>query len=487
MTTDTTAAWQARTLGTKPSGDLKQQMRNLFHDARLHAVSDEVIISTLTQWQFKHSSFVEHGEWLHHLIDSLALTVDELRPDHVAFPFIETKGQRKGKPRRGYIENTAALLQSHKVRSRYNLMAHSFELEIPGFTPAVERKANADLHWLRSTAERHGLSKDTVLEHLSVLATEYHPVRDWINAVPWDGTDRLSELVGTIETDDPLAPELIARWLRQCAAAVTGDPGFRPVGVLTFQGPQGCGKTTWCKRLAPDASGWVGIGLNLDPSRRDDVQTITRFWISELGEIDATFKRADLAAIKAFADRHEDVYRSAYARREERVPRRTILFASVNRPDFLADDTGNRRWWTIRVSRCNWDHGIDTQQLWAQVYQQVVDGLPWRIDADLEAQLNDSNRRFEVHDPFADALWDTWKLTPIATDDDGLSHYWRSLSDIVSALPGYSDMRLTKRETNAAARLLRQAGAGERQATGSSPLRFAVVKTWAESHASGRG
>ena len=470
--TDVESAWIVRVLGTAADGDLREQMRGFFHDARLHGIGDDVILGTLTQWQAKNGEFVEHGAWLHHMIEAMAMAPEELRPNHIAFPFLVAKGQRKGQPRKAFVENTAALLDGYRVKARYNLMSHSMELEIPGFKPAVERAANAGLHWLRSTAERHGLGKDTTLEHLSMLATEYHPVRDWMTALPWDGADRIGELVDTIETTDELAPELLRRWLRQCAAAVIGDPGFRPVGVLTMQGPQGCGKTTWCKRLAPDDAGWIGIGLNLDPSKRDDVQTITRFWISELGEIDATFKRADIAAIKAFADRHEDVYRAAYARREERVPRRTVLFASVNRPDFLADDTGNRRWWTIRVSRCRWDHDIDLQQLWVQVYGEVIDGLPWRLDRELEAALNESNHRFEVHDPFADALWQTWEQTPVDVDDDGSG--WRTLSEICAALPGYDGVRLTRRETNAAARLLRAAGVAERSASGSRLLRFAV-------------
>ena len=368
----------------------------------------------------------------------------------IAWPVVHERGPHRGRPIKTRIENSRAMLAAYGVAVRYDLMRHRIDIAIPGFMPAAERRANASLDWLRTMAQGHGLDKDAILDHLTLEATEFHPVLDWIRSCPWDGLDRMADLVDTIETSDDLAPELIKRWVRQCAAALVVED-FRPSGVLVLQGLQGGGKTTWCARLAPP-SDWVAIGMNIDPSNRDSVQAVTRHWIAELGELDATFRKADVAALKAFVDRGEDVYRAAYARREERIPRRTVLFASVNRPDFLHDETGNRRWWVVKTDRCRWNHEIDTQQLWAQALAEVEAGEPWRL-GEFERQLSERNRRFEPIDPLIDSLWQTWETVADPSESD-----WHSIGSILHEMPAADD-RPGKREVNMVARALRMSGA----------------------------
>lgn len=467
---DAESAWQTEVMGTKPNGNAREQMTNFVREAAALGIDRAVVCWALTHWQYKHCDFVNHGDLMWTLVEELPKSAEQLHPEHIVWPFTIKSGPRKGQPSTVHHENTAALIKALDVTVRYNLMTHELELEIKGYHVAEERRSNANIHWFRTRAERFGLNRDRVLEHLHELAIEYHPVRDWITSTPWDGTDRISELVDTVDTCDPLAPELLKRWLRQCVAAILGAPDFRTTGVLTYQGPQGCGKTTWCERLAPEGTDWIAIGMRLDPSDRDSIQALTRHWIAELGELDATYKIAEIASLKSFVDRPHDVYRAPYARRTERVPRRTVLFASVNRPDVLADDTGNRRWWVIQVRKCNWNHGIDVQQLWAQVYEEVVEQkLPWRLDEDQERQLRESNARFEAHDPLAEAFWSTWE--PTTTVDDASL---KSLRQILEAMPGYGDRPPARKDTNAVLRVLRLAGAYEKARTGHAPVKFGV-------------
>lgn len=365
-----------------------------------------------------------------------------------------------------HIENTARLVDAYGMRVRWNLMRHSFEITIPGFAPASERAENATVSSFLSIAQRHGLKKELVLEHLHDLADEYHPVRDWIWSKAWDGVDRFADLWGTLDlpekasdSDRAIGWMLLNRWLVSCAAAllppVAGRKPFTPQGVLTLQGAQGKGKTEWMKSLAPADSDWIYAGFVLDPHDRDSIQQVTSYWIVELGEVDATFKRSDASALKGFITKDRDVYRRPYARSEERIPRRTVLGATVNRKEFLVDETGNRRWWTIPITGIRWQHDIDTQQLWAQAYALAERGEPWWLTAEEQEWLKQTNRQFELRNPLIDDLWETWRPVQVYPSQTPprvtLSEIWR-------ALPGREMKQRHNGDTTTLLQALRDAG-----------------------------
>jgi len=387
-------------------------------------------------------------------------------PETIAFPYVDNEGR----PLRTRQENTQALLDAHRATVRYNAMTHGLELRFGGLEVNAARVNGTSLAWLRTLARRHGLSANNVCEDLPTCADEYHPALEWIDDAAWDGVDRIETLIDTVDTADTMAPELIRSWLLQCAAALVQDKGFRPEGVLTFQGPQGCGKTQWVRSLgsATAPEGIILIGRSIDPSNRDSIQQATSSWICEIGEVDGTFRKSDIAALKAFLDLDYDIYRAAYAREAERRPRRTSFFASVNRPDFLADTTGNRRWWSVNVQSCNWKHSIDTRQLWAQCVHLVRAGVRWRLTEDQHDALKDSNKRFEVLSPIAEELWSRWTAAA-----DGRVRLGE-ICDAMGYAPGTSSYNRIAREV---AQLLVTAGVSKtriRTADGKRPTVFGL-------------
>jgi hypothetical protein len=377
------------------------------------------------------------------VLDALA---EGVKPDpRIVWPYpkLGKHGEFIG-PSRVHVENTKALLEAYGISARYNQMTHRPELVVPGFTPPPERAENAMISKVIDLAERHGLAEKQTIRHLQELQVDYHPVRDWISTRAWDGVDRLAPLLATLHLapscDADLAHLLARRWLVNCVCAVMpGFAGFRPQGVLTFQGAQGAGKTSWLRSLAPPNSGWFAEGLDVDPHDRDSVQRLTSVWIAELGEVDATFKKADVAALKALVTREEDIYRSAYDRREERIPRRTMLTASVNRVDFLVDDTGNRRWWAVPIDAADWQHGIDMQQLWAQVYVRAQAGEPWWLSAEEQQRLAEANSNHERDNPLRDEIRDTFDFL----DPESPRGEFMTLLSVGLALPTFSEMQRT--------------------------------------------
>jgi putative DNA primase/helicase len=164
--------------------------------------------------------------------------------------------------------------------------------------------------------------------------------------------------------------------------------------VLTFQGAQGIGKTRWVLSLVPDDSlreMLVKDGHHLDAGNKDSILGAVTHWIVELGELDSTFKK-DMARLKGFLTSDFDKIRRPYARTESEYPRRTVFFASVNQADFLVDATGNTRWWTIPVTKINYKHGIDMQQLFAQLAVDFRKGKEWWLNQHDEVLLEHHNR-----------------------------------------------------------------------------------------------
>jgi len=381
------------------------------------------------------------------------------KPGRLTFPVRE-----RGKPVKDHARNTAALLQHFGAEVRYNLMTHQLEVQIPTFKVHQERSANVALDWVENRAAEHGLARAPILKHLNELAREYHPVLQWVQSKPWDGVDRLPELLASVELqacvqDRELCGLLIYRWLVGAAAAILPDfdGRFAAQGVLVFQGEQGRAKTRWLRSLAPPGSAWVLTGRMLDPRDRDSVQAATSVWLCELGEVDATFKRSDIAALKAFVTQESDTYRSAYARREERVIRRTAFFASVNPEHYLVDKTGNRRWWTVPIERCHPEHGIDVQQLWAQMAVEARQpSARWWLDDDELARLSAVNSDHEPDDALAAEVRDHWQAC--APFDVTRPPRGVSLAEICRALPSFATKTPSPTETHRIVQALRDVG-----------------------------
>lgn len=149
----------------------------------------------------------------------------------------------------------------------------------------------------------------------------------------------------------------------------------------------------------------IKLGHHMDPSNKDSLIGAIGFAITEIGELDSSFKK-DIARLKGFLTDDTDRVRRPYDRRESSYPRRTVFAATVNEHQFLQDPTGNTRFWTIPVASVNWQHRIDMQQVFAQLAQEVEQGETWWLTDDEEVLLNDLNSRHSTTSPVAERLAD---------------------------------------------------------------------------------
>ena len=318
------------------------------------------------------------------------------------------------------IENFKYLMEMYGVVIRYNVITKDEEILIPGKSFLIDNRANASMSWIISTMAKHGMATTGSNDFISYMLGEnlYNPVTEWITSSPWDGTSRLQDLYDTVKTSTEsrhLKETFIKRWLISAVAAAFNPNGVSAHGVLVFQGDQNIGKTSWLKSLVPHDFRLIHDGVILRPDDKDSVKHAVSFWLVELGELDATFRKSDIAQLKAFLTKDKDILRRAYARRDSEYARRTVFFSSVNPVNFLQDPTGNRRFWTIECKEINFKHCINMQQLWAEVYENLYQkGESWFLTKEEIEALNIHNEDFMELDTVTEKIIEEldWDASP---------------------------------------------------------------------------
>lgn len=308
------------------------------------------------------------------------------------------KGGRPAPPTT--IPNLKYMLRHYGISIRYNVIKKCLTHQFPGMVINPDNGDNVALAEATSLAVLNGFQAQHIPAYIDAIGDRdaFNPVADWIESRPWDGVDRLQALQQTLTVADDFPVELrnvlMFRWLLSATAAAVLLKGFHARGVLTLQGAQGIGKTSWIRNLIPEPlrSSVLKIDHHLDASNKDSIIGAISHWIVEIGELDSSFRK-DVARLKGFLTGDQDKVRRPYARADSHYPRRTVFTASVNEAAFLVDNTGNFRWWTLPVIAINFNHGIDMQQLFAQLKGDIDRGEQWWLTPSEEAMLEEQNKQ----------------------------------------------------------------------------------------------
>jgi putative DNA primase/helicase len=307
----------------------------------------------------------------------------------------------------GTIENLAHLLGQHGISVSFDVIKKRINI-------ANKDGTKTSTNEVLSVAALNSFPTNHLFAFIDELAmqSQANPIKDFILSKPWDGKDRLEALLATVTTEegypDLLKKQLITRWLLSVVAAALKPSGFHSRGVLTLQGPQGCGKTSWFSLLVPTGAlreDYLKLDHHMDGGSKDSIITAVSHWIVEIGELDSSFKK-DIARLKGFLTNDCDKLRRPYARGGSEYPRRTVFGASVNEERYLQDSTGNSRWWTIPVVKLDYNHDIDMQQLYAQLAVRYAEGEQWWLDAVEETLLGEWNKRHRNESATAERVRD---------------------------------------------------------------------------------
>jgi len=216
----------------------------------------------------------------------------------------------------------------------------------------------------------------------------YHPVRDYLNSIKWDGVTRLDKwLSHCMGADDTPFNRLVGRKFLISAVARVFDPGCKVDTVLILEGNQGVKKSTAIQTLF--GKDFTSESVNLFNAHNKMVMSITGSWCVELAEFVAVMQK-DEEHVKGLLSMQVDKTVLPYAKTRSSHPRQCV-FAGTHNPDgegYLGDITGNRRFWPVRVVKADIDilHR-KRDQLWAEAKRYYMEGERWWLDGEEEISL----------------------------------------------------------------------------------------------------
>jgi len=215
----------------------------------------------------------------------------------------------------------------------------------------------------------------------------FHPIKDYLNGLKWDGVDRVDSLLvdyfGTV--DNAYTQEAIRKCLVAAVARIF-NPGVKFDLVLTLIGPQGSNKSTFINKLGGD---WYSDSFTTVHGK-EAFEQLQGAWIIEIAEMSG-FRKADAEAIKLYLSKKVDTFRPAYGRAPEDFPRQNVFIATSNKRDLFTDPTGNRRFMPIDVNvddvfKSVW-HDLDAEvnQIWAEAVALYKAGEKLYLSPEAEA------------------------------------------------------------------------------------------------------
>jgi predicted P-loop ATPase len=252
------------------------------------------------------------------------------------------------------------------------------------------------------------IRKEAVGDAISAVAEEraFDPLEDRLRSLIWDGVPRIErwllDYCGASISDTQ--PETYIKAVGRCwlisAAARALSPGCKVDSALVLVGPQGIGKSTAGRIL-----GYSWFSDALPPVHSKDASDHLRgVWLVEFGEM-ATASRADVEELKAFITRTVERFRPAYGRLEVEYPRRNVFFGTSNRDAFLKDETGNRRFWPVEVTKIDALRLMaDRNQIWAEAVHAFDSGQQWHLTEDESRLAVTQAAAFVVVDDRAELL-----------------------------------------------------------------------------------
>jgi hypothetical protein len=229
---------------------------------------------------------------------------------------------------------------------------------------------DADYVRLRIALERVGfkppgreITRDAVL--LVAEKKRFDSAQLWLDQLTWDGVPRVETFFSTyFRTEDTEYTRSVGRYLWTALAGRVVEPGVKADMVPVAVGDQGTGKSSGVAAIVPDPMFFAEVSFG---EKEDDLSRKMRGrLVAELGELRGLHTK-ELESIKAWVTKRFEDWTPKFREFNTTFPRRLVFFGTTNKQEFLADETGNRRWLPVKVGQVDVQAiERDRLQLWAE-------------------------------------------------------------------------------------------------------------------------
>jgi len=268
------------------------------------------------------------------------------------------------------------------------------------YRPLTQQALNSIVLRAKREEVGEGNPKTDIVEYVnSEEVARFDPIKDYLDHLPaWDGQNHVARLFSRLPGISSEQLSFLATWLRSAVAHwLQMDTLHGNECVPTLIGAQGCGKTTFLRRLLPQHLRQYYLDhLNLS-NKFDKEMALTNNLLVNLDELEA-IRPSQHAALKQTLSKSKVNGRPIYGASQDDRPRYASFVATTNNPHPLTDATGSRRYICLTIPQgqlINNGGTIDYDQLYAQVLHELqVLKAPYWFNNDEVARIQEQNQGY---------------------------------------------------------------------------------------------
>lgn len=223
----------------------------------------------------------------------------------------------------------------------------------------------------------------------------YDSAQLWLGSLAWDGVPRVERfLIDFMGCADTPYHRAVALYMWSALAGRVLQPGVKADMVPIYEGDQGLRKSSSIEALSPAPEFFVE--LDFDKDEDDTVRSLRGALVGEVAELSGLHTR-QIEWIKKFVVRKVEKWIPKYKEFATTFARRLLFIGTTNRTDILADETGNRRWLPVHITKADVEGIVAARdQLWAEgaaLFKR--EGVMWR---DAERLGSDAHDEYTMED-----------------------------------------------------------------------------------------
>ena len=326
---------------------------------------------------------------------------------------IKAENQRNRQSERLKNDITRRLLNylERKYEMRFNTALGCTETRKAGsnepFVPVDERMRNT----IAIKARLDGIDawdKDIRRYTESDFVKAFNPVDIFLKGLRgrWDGKNHIEALADCVPNDNARWAEWFHTWFLAMVAQWLGlniSHGNSVAPLLISR--QGYRKSTFCKRLLPEALQW-GYNDNLIISEKQNtLRAMTQSLLINIDEFNTLSAKTQDGFLKNVMQLANIKIRQPYCQQQVTLPRIASFIATANVADVFSDPSGCRRFITVTLTGpIRLPEHIDYEQLYAQAVAELDNGRRYWFDEADTQDIMENNVQYQQRTP-AEALF----------------------------------------------------------------------------------